>query len=396
MIENMKPRLLACLLALSVLPAAAAAKKDSFTVSFYRAMAKQASNENLLVSPFSLHTALTMTYTGAAGRTRAEMGSTLGLAGQTDAKLSQAYKKILASLGSIGNTTQLDIASGLFANSRYKLKQQFLDRGKLSFGAGLQSLDFASPRTAGIINQWALDKTHGKIDKVIERTISTDALCLVNAVYFKGTWLKEFPLRHSEEDDFNLQDGSVKKVMFMRLKDGAFRYQKQNAFQAVKLPYLDGRTALYIFLPSKNLSLSQLESRLTDGNLRSWMTGFYDRPGVLRLPRFRMENAHKLNSVLSGLGMPLAFTRGKADFSLMADPSNEIYISSVFQKSFIDVNEKGTEAAAATSVLMGGKGLFEKPPEPFYMVVDRPFLFILRDDRTGATLFMGHIVDPES
>lgn len=395
MIERMKPWFFACLLALSVLPAAAA-KKDSFTVSFYKAMAKQASNENLLISPFSLHTALTMTYTGSAGKTRTEMGDTLGLAGQTDAKLGQAYKRILGSLGSIGNSTQLDIASGLFANSRYKLKKQFLDTGKLSFDAGVQSLDFASPQAAETINKWALDKTQGKIDRVIERTLASDALCLVNAVYFKGTWLREFPLKHSEKDDFNLQNGSIKKVMFMRLKDGAFRYQEQNAFQAIKLPYLDGRTALYIFLPSKNLTLAQLESRLTDANLRSWMTGFYDQPGVLRLPRFRMDNAHKLNNVLSGLGMPLAFTRGKADFSLMADPSNEIYISSVFQKSFIDVNEKGTEAASATTVLMGGKGLFEKPPEPFYMVVDRPFLFILRDDRTGATLFMGHIVDPKS
>jgi len=395
MIERMKPWLFACLLALSVLPAAAA-KKDSFTVSFYKAMAKQASNENLLVSPFSLHTALTMTYTGSVGKTRKEMGDTLGLTGQTDARLGQTYQKILGNLGSIGDTTQLDIASGLFANSRYKLNKKFLDTGRLSFRAGVQSLDFASPQAASTINKWALDKTHGKIDRVLDRTISSDALCLVNAVYFKGAWLKEFPLKHSEKDDFNLPDGSIKKVMFMRLKDGEFRYQEQNSFQAIKLPYRDGRTALYIFLPAKNTTLSKLESQLTDGNLRLWMSAFDDQPGVLRLPRFRMENSHKLNNVLSSLGMPLAFTRGKADFSLMAAASNEIYISSVFQKSFIDVNEKGTEAASATSVLMGGKGLYHRPPEPFYMVVDRPFLFILRDDRTGATLFMGHIVDPKS
>jgi len=352
---------------------------------------------NVFISPASVAIALAMTYNGAGGETQQAMARALELNGLSLDEVNQSYAALLQTLATADPKVTLSIANSLWGRQDVAFRQDFLARVRLFYEAEVSALDFSDPATVDIINAWVNEKTNRKISRILDR-ISDDAiLFLINAIYFKGAWVKAFDPQATREQPFILLDGSQKPVSMMS-RSGEFRHLRGADFQAVSLPFgapdAEGRFSMYVFLPDESSSLDALAARLTAEQWAAWMAQFAPAEGFLAMPRYTLEYEAGLNNALSALGMGVAFDPQQADFSLMVDlrPEN-VFISSVRHKTFIEVNEEGAEAAAVTSVEMGVTSAREEP-ERFTMIVERPFLVAICDDRSGAVLFIGAIVAP--
>lgn len=390
----MKRVLLAAALAMIVSPAYAQDKGNSFPFKLFQDLARQRQAENLLISPFSVSTALGMTYLGAGGETKTVMGNVLNLKGKNDAAVSADAKATLDKLRRPGGGTKLEIANGLFGNKQFSFKPDFLSSNKSTYDAGIESLDFGSPEALKRINGWVSDKTRGKIPTIVDKIGNDAILYLINAIYFKGSWSNKFDPSETKAQSFTKADGKSKQVQMMHLSRSDFKYLENNEFQAINLPYADKRLSLYVFLPAKGKSLSAFEQNFTESKWQAWVNQFHKREGSLSLPRFKVEDKMSLKAPLESLGMAVAFAPGKADFSAMVKTDKPVYISQVMHKTFMEVNEEGTEAAAATSVEMSVTSAPMNPDPPFNMRVDRPFVIALHDRETARLLFVGHIANP--
>jgi serpin B len=272
------------------------------------------------------------------------------------------------------------------------LKPGFVTDNKNFFSAKLAGVDFAKPESAQTINDWADTSTHGKIKQVVQWPFPPlTRVILANAIYFKGKWDRPFDKQSTKDHAFNVQPGGTPKQVPTMWQRGHFNYQQGDGFQAVRLPYAGKRLQMYLFLPDTNSSPTKL---LADLNADTWrdkiLPKFQDKEGTLALPRFKLDYDVRLNDPLKALGMRQAFAVD-ADFSAMAD--EPLFVSEVMQKSFVEVNEEGTEAAAVTTVTMHAQAVF-RPEKPFEMIVDRPFLFVIGDDQTRSILFLGVVHDP--
>jgi serpin B len=235
--------------------------------------------------------------------------------------------------------------------------------------------------------------TGGKTDRIVETITSDQMLFLIDAIYFKGKWTQEFNKKQTAEYPFYLAAGRQKQHPMMS-QSGEYRYYENEKFQAVSLPYGENkRLSLYIFLPVKNSSLSAFYKTLNAQNWEKWMTRFRSREGFIRLPRFKMQYDIELKDALAALGMGVAFS-DNANFSGISD--NNLLIDEVKHKTFVEVNEEGTEAAAVTAVTLAPPSAVINLEEPFRMIVDRPFFCAIRDNQTGTVMFMGSIVEPQS
>ena len=377
-----------------------AAEMNDFTLNLFKNLNADPARKgkNLLVSPYSISSALTMTVNGAAGDTRKSMIRALCLGDATDEKINSEAASRKRSLSAVGGDTKLSIANGLFVNKEISFRQPFLDACKKSYGASLERMDFAKPEAVKTINSWVSKNTGEKIPKIIDKTKSDDVAFIINAIYLKARWLHPFAGDKTSNWSFNLADGTTKQVRIMNMKRQDFSYLENQEFQAINLPYKDNRLSLYIFLPGKETTLSAFENGLTSQKLDSWLGQFKSRKGALGLPKFKIEDRMTLKQPLSKMGMTLAFSPDKADFTRMTsiDTSGgkRVYIDDVIHNNFMKVDEEGTEAAAATVVKMALAMARMEPDPGFLMVVDRPFLILLRDKETGANLFFGHINNP--
>jgi serpin B len=371
------------------------AGSSSFAIGLFREIAKDKGNRNVMVSPYSASTCLTMAFIGAEGGTKEAMALALGLKGTDEQILAQA-KQAMDSLRNPGGATVLEIANALFANKNIQFKPNYIAACKKYMDPEVNSMDFESPKAVPKINAWASAHTHGKIPTIIKEMTKDDVLCLLNAVYFKGVWEKKFSKAVTKPADFHTADGGVKKVQMMHAQRDDFSYAENENFKAVCLPYNDGRLSMYVFLPSNLKPLSVFEAELTQAKWEDWMRMFHKNKGSLYMPRFKIEDSMVLNNPLAKLGMGIAFEKRDANFLEMADldPDAYLYISKVLQKTFMEVNEEGTEAAAVTATMMTYGGGMAEPRIPFAMIVDKPFIVAIRDETTGAVLFIGHIVDP--
>lgn len=345
--------------------------------------------ENIVLSPYSIASALAMTYNGAAGETKAAMARALDIEGIGLDELNQGEKGLLEGLQEKDARLQLIVANSLWARKGISFKTGFINRVKRFFSAEASVLDFNSPEALAKINGWVREKTRGRIEKIVERILPDAVLYLINAVYFKGKWQDEFDPKQTYETDFHLPDGTKKRVKMMH-RSNRFSYLARDGFQAVKLPYGDGRMSMVVFLPDESLGLNGLIAHLTSENYSIWQAEFATRQGEVGLPRFKLEYEQSLNEPLKALGMAIAFDLNIADFSEMS-PMKGIAIGEVRHKSFIEVNEEGTEAAAVTSVEMVMTAM---PVDRFSMICDRPFLFAIQDNLSGAILFLGAVVKP--
>jgi serpin B len=256
----------------------------------------------------------------------------------------------------------------------------------------LTTLDFGDPAAPAAINSWVSDKTKGKIDKIVSQIDPQSILFLINAIYFKGKWTDQFDKAKTAPDTFTTGSGQQKPHPLMH-QSGNYNYFEGPNFQAISLPYGAGRVSLYIFLPPRGTSLAEFQKSLTLQNWDAWMGQFSKTKGEIAVPRFKVEYEVGLNEALKALGMGIAFDPERANFTGMVQSSQNAFISRVKHKTFCEVNEEGTEAAAATSVEMSVTSI-RPPSKPFRMIVDHPFFCAIRDNKTGTVLFMGSINDP--
>ncbi|MEH1826992.1 MAG: serpin family protein [Nostoc sp.] len=346
---------------------------------------------NIFISPSSVAIALAMTYNGASGSTQQAMAKTLELQGMNLPEINSSYAAALKQLlDNPDAKVQLKIANSLWANQDVSFAPDFLKRTQDFYQAKVSNLNFKDAATSHIINNWVKENTNGKITKIVERIEPNQVLFLINAIYFKGSWSNEFDKKETAQYPFYITPGRRKQHSMMSQK-GDYRYYENEQFQAVSLPYgKDGKFSFYIFLPQQNSSLKAFYKNLNVENWEKWMTQFNKQKGFIRLPRFKTEYDITLNDALKTLGMEEAFSN-KANFSGMG---KNFAISQVKHKTFVEVNEEGTEAAAATSVGIVTTSLRQEP-EPFRMIVDRPFFCAIRDNQTGSLLFMGSIIEPQ-
>ena len=366
---------------------------NAFAVDLYGQLRKN--DGNLFFSPESISTALAMAYAGAHGDTASQMASALHFTLLQD-KLHPAMGALLQSLNGEHPGYQLRVADALWAEQDYKFLDSYLDVTKADYDAGLHKVDFKTAHEAAraTINAWVEEKTEDKIkDLLPPGSLTPDTrLVLTNAIYFKGDWQTQFKKAATLEEDFHLSSTQAIKAPLMHLQ-AKFRYFDGGSFKAVDLPYKSGELSMVVLLPNEVDGLPALEQSFTSSNAHEWLGKLQAAEKViLTLPKFKMTRQFELGGPLSDMGMAQAFDRKTADFSGMTGERN-LWISSVVHKAFVDVNEEGTEAAAATGTVMRSMAMaYERPPVVFR--ADHPFLFLIRDNRSGGILFMGRVADP--
>lgn len=363
---------------------------EKFATNFFKLAAKKP-DSNVVISPYSVSTALSMAYNGAGGKTKSEMQDVLGYDSLSDEAVNQQNASLYKSLMHVNPASELTVANAMFANRNFVFNKSFMDLNQKFYGAKLETLDFADLTSLSKINNWVKDNTKSKIPSILDKIAPDAILYLVNAVYFKGVWLDEFKKDETQPTEFKVASGSKKTVEMMN-RSAKMSYFAGDNFQAVMLPYKDKRLQMCIFLPDKKTNITAFISNLTSENWKEWNNSFRKEEGHLGLPRFKVEYKTELSEVLKAAGMPCAFDDSCADFKKMIEQN--AMITRVLHKTFLEVNEKGTEAAAATAVEMSVTSAPMNPKPPFEMVCDRPFVVAIRDDKTDAILFVGAIVDP--
>ena len=349
-------------------------------------------DKNIFISPLSVSIALAMTLNGASSETEQAMTNTLHLQRLDAESINAGYAGLRQALQVADPKVALTIANSLWARQGVPFKQDFLQRNTEYFSAEIATLDFMDPNTLTTINQWVNTNTNGKIPKILDEINADLVLFLINAIYFKGTWQTEFDPAHTRDSTFYLATGGEKQVpMMTRSADYPYYENYDEKFQAISLPYGDGRMSMYVFLPYGESDLNAFLDGLNTENWEDWLSQFREREIFLSMPKFKLEYKKMLNSPLKSLGMEIAFAPDRADFSRMADLEmlgKNLYIGEVLHKAVVEVNEEGSEAAAVTSI-----GIRETSAPPAF-VADRPFFFAIRDNETKTVLFMGTVVDP--
>jgi serpin B len=368
------------------------AANTSFGFKLFAEVAKQDAGKNVFISPASVGLALAMTYNGAVGETKQAMERTLETRGMNHAELNSAYAQLRAALESADPKVQLNIANSMWGKKGVTFNPEFIRRNQQYYAADVKALDFGDPSAPATINSWVAEKTKGKIDQIIDRIDAQSILLLINAIYFKGAWAEEFNKQKTREEQFTTGAGTQKRHPMMH-QSGKYRYYEGRDFQAVSLPYGGGRVSMFIFLPAQNVGLNAFQKTLTATNWDAWMKEFAETKGDIAVPRFKVDYEIGLNDALNALGMGIAFDPNRADFSGVVQGSEKVFISRVKHKTFAEVNEEGTEAAAVTSDEMRATSAMQ-PRNTFRMIVDRPFFCAIRDNKTGSLLFMGSITDP--
>jgi serpin B len=364
---------------------------NRFAFDLYAHLLRQ--EGNLFLSPYSISTALTMTYAGARGQTADQMAKVLCLPASREA-VHVAYATLQRDLNAAGAKGAFDlvVANRLWGQKGYEFLSDFLALVEKNYGAGLEQVDFAGATEAArqTINTWVEKQTRDKIKELLKPGIldgRETTLVLTNAIYFKGKWSEEFDKKLTRDEDFFVTPEKKVTAPLMHQTE-TFGYFDGGEFQALELPYQGDRLAMVVLLPKAKDGLAALEASLSAEKLAEWVGKLHRREVQVALPRFKTAAEFSLKDTLVAMGMTDAF--GDADFSGM-DGKKDLVISAVVHKAFVDVNEEGTEAAAATAVVMGRAAMPE--PAPVFRA-DHPFLFLIRDTKTGAILFLGRILDP--
>lgn len=356
---------------------------NKFGINLFNLISKE-KNKNLFISPLSISSALLMTYNGANGKTKEDMGKTLEVQNIKLEDLNSSYSLLKGYLSDDSSDVTLTMANSLWLRKGEQLKEDFTKDMNNFFDAKVSEIDFSSPDAPKIINDWVSSKTNKKITDLIKKIQPATYLYLINAIHFKGTWNKKFDTAMTINNTFTNSDGKTKDVLTMFSKDEQ-NYFEGDKFSAVKLPYGKDKTAsMTVFLPNQDSNLDEFYKNLDENLIASVNSNMQNKKITLGLPKFKLEYERKLNDDLIALGMGVAFNGG-ADFSKLSPSSG--YISEVKHKSFVEVNEEGTEAAAATSVAISKNAIMKETK----FVVDRPFIFTINDEQTNTILFIGAV-----
>jgi serpin B len=363
---------------------------NTFGFSLLRELDRTRGDSNIFMSPLSASMALGMTMNGAANQTFDEMRSALGFGTRPSAEINASYRSLIDMLRALDRTVDFRIANSIWYRAGFPFETAFLDESRQFFDARVTGLDFSSPTATPTINDWVKQTTNGKIEKIIDGPISSDAVMyLINAIYFNGSWTTQFDKNQTRQESFTTVAGATAPIAMMRLTD-TIRVGETADAQVVDLPYGGGAFAMTILLPKPGKSIASFVSSLSAESWASSVAGLTARQIELRMPKFTMRWEAVLNDPLNALGMRQAFVPGGADFTRMSSAGKQLYINVVKQRSFVDVHEEGTEAAAVTSVeirvtSIGG---------PQVIRIDRPFVFAIRERLSGTVVFLGKIVRP--
>lgn len=382
------------------------AGNTAFGVDLYRRLREDEAEPNLFFSPVSISSALAMTYAGARGETAAQMADTLHFT-LPPARIHPAMGALSAELEISDEGRQVAIANALWAQEGTALERDFLDVTDRFYEAGVYRVDYrtaaAREQARETINGWVEDQTNDRIRDLVSRTDLSEMtrLVLTNAVYMLADWERKFSERATQRGDFAALSGDPVTVDLMAMRSD-FRHLEGSGFQALELPYSGGELSMVVFLPDAEDGLPAFERRLRGGRLDGWLRELHSsEPHYvdLRLPRFRAEQKMSLARTLQDLGMPLAFDEAQADFFGISGPLPDGYrfvIGDVIHQAFVAVDEEGTEAAAATAVVMPMVITGVRRPEPIVFHADHPFVYVIRDNRSGMILFMGRLAEPAS
>ncbi|HEX3450529.1 MAG TPA: serpin family protein [Isosphaeraceae bacterium] len=357
---------------------------------------------NRFLSPFSISTALTMTYAGAQEETAVQIAKTLRFM-LPPGQLHPAFHRLIAELHGRTSTqsapdhppdVQLFTANALWTQTGERILPDFQKRIEVNYQGGLYTVDFhhAPDQARRTVNTWVEERTKGKIRDLLKSSHidPTTILVLTNAIYFNARWATPFSQDKTAQEFFHASVTDVAPVAMMK-HSGRFRYFDEGTFQALELPYKGDTLSLVIFLPKANDGLGRLEASLSAARIGNWLTKLSSHRVDISLPKFKMTSECELSDALSEMGMSVAFKPGAADFSGITG-TRELAISAVVHKAFVEVDEKGTEAAAATGVVAVRAAAIAQPPVIFR--ADHPFFFLIRDIRTASILFVGRLVKP--
>ncbi|MCD4784111.1 MAG: serpin family protein [Candidatus Eremiobacteraeota bacterium] len=367
---------------------------NDFGFDIYRKLCA-GSKQNLFLSPYSISTALGMTYAGAKGNTQKQMSKVLHY-DLPQKRLHKSFSDIMKSLDEGGKRRgyQLNVANRLWGQKGYKFLDSFLNVIKTYYDGGLQIVDFkrATEKARVTINTWVEKETNGKIKDLLSKGILTSdtRLVLTNAIYFKDEWLSRFDPEMTQKETFKLADGKSIKTDMMH-QSSYFKYNNADGVQILEMPYRGRDISMVILLPDKVNGIYQLEKKLNSGNMDKWIKGMrHQKVGVI-MPKFKLDSSFSLGDTLKKMGMSQAFS-SKADFSGMTG-KKDLFISAVIHKTYVSIYEAGTEAAAATAVVMT-KSAAGPSKKPKLFRADHPFVFVIRDKRTGSVLFIGRLMKP--
>ncbi|MBD2721592.1 serpin family protein [Hymenobacter armeniacus] len=361
---------------------------NDFAFQAFGALRAATPADNICISPLSISAALTMAYNGADGSTKAAMKQTLGFQPLTDLQINEAFQSLFALLGGLDPKVTFTTGNSIWVGQQYQLQAPFVQTNQQYFGATVQPVAFGVPATTALINNWVNTQTQGKITSILNGTNPNDVMYLINALYFKGAWTYRFDPQNTRPGSFFYENGTSATKSFMSLTTGRYRRYRDAQQLVVDLPYGNRRFSMTLVVPQGQNTLASVAGRLTNSQLNAWLAATDSTGLELRLPKFQLAYEQKLNAMLTQLGMGVAFS-GQANFGrMLAGGSSGLAISEVKHKTFLDVNEDGTEAAAVTSVGIVVTSL----PQPTF--VDRPFLFLIREKSTGSILFMGQMTNP--
>ena len=356
------------------------ASSNQFAFDLFRTGNVSQHKANVFISPLSASMALGMTANGANGTTYDEMRSALRLNGATREDVGAGYKSLIALLMDLDPGTTFSIANSIWYDQTFPFNTSFLDESKLYFDAQVQALDFKSPSAVPTINSWVSAKTNHRIPTILDSIDDSEVMFLINAIYFKGIWQKQFDKSKTTDAPFRAADGTTATVKMMSRAEGV-QYAAAPEYSAVDLPYGNSAFTMTVVLP--NGDIDAFAESFDEGKWNTLVSSLHDSNVPVYLPRFRMEWKRMLNEDLQQLGMRLAFYQ--ADFTRMSPRGLDLIITRVLQKTFVDVDEQGTEAAAATMVGIGLTSL------PVAFRADRPFLVVIRERFSGTILFIGKI-----
>jgi serine protease inhibitor len=362
----------------------------AFGFELLREVYNLSEKDNLMISPLSVSYALGMTYNGAAGTTLEAFRDVLHFDDLTDQQVNVTYKDLMGQLVTLDDNVEFSIANSIWYRLGFDVLAEFIATNQEYFDAAVEEIDFSDPQTVEIINQWIEDKTNGKIKDMLDFIPVDAVMYLINAIYFNAQWKYEFDKEKTYEDNFFLADGSGHLTDYM-VVNGNFNYTSNEDFSAVELPYSDSAFSMVVMLPSGDKTVSDLVANLDTEHWDSWFENSSTTGVQVELPKFKYGFKSLLNDPLCNLGLEVAFSSYAADFTRIR-PAGGIFISRVIHQTFIDVQEEGTEAAAATIVELS---FSVSEDTPIFFRVYKPFLYVIKENSTGAIVFIGTVGNPE-
>ncbi len=360
---------------------------NQFGFKLFNQLVGEEQDKNIFISPLSVTMALSMTMNGAGGETRKTMEEALELSGISEENRNAVYQSLIDTLMNLDEAVQFEIANSIWYRDDFQVNDQFINTNESIFDAKISELNFKNPKAVDTINRWVNQNTNGKIPTIIDQINPLDVMFLINAIYFKGNWSEQFKEKSTHKEEFYLPDNTTKQCDMMYQRDD-FRYTENEQIQIIELPYGKRSFSMVIVLPRKNVNLDSLITEMNPKQWNEWQDQLVSEEVSLYLPKFKLEYEKTLTDILKQMGMEIAFTP-RANFDGI-NKNKDVYISKVKHKTFVEVNEQGTEAAAATSVHV----MLAAVRESYVMKINRPFIFAIQEKKYNSLLFIGKIVDP--